>query len=175
VTAPPGGNDGSDADAGSSDDARDQEPEPDALAGDPDTSNASAGDPSAEAGDPDTSTDEQDAEDDDPDTATDEPESETDSPDTATDEPEAETDDPDPGTDEEVDDTEVDFGWVMQLTFVATILLGVPVVAGLSAFVPLPTWESRVGFAVRVGALIWILVALSVYGYARLERSGSAE
>lgn len=61
----------------------------------------------------------------------------------------------------------VDYGWVMQVTFVATILVGAPLVAALSVFLELPTWESRVGFAARVGALVWFLTALVVYGYAR--------
>ncbi|WP_224449438.1 DUF5822 domain-containing protein [Haloprofundus salilacus] len=66
----------------------------------------------------------------------------------------------------------VDFGWVMQVTFVTTILVGAPVVAALSTTVALPTWESRVSFAVRVGAIIWILVALGVYAYARRTEAG---
>ncbi|WP_134669908.1 DUF5822 domain-containing protein [Halorussus marinus] len=63
----------------------------------------------------------------------------------------------------------VDYGWVMQTTFVLTIVVGAPVVA-LLAFatgVALPTWESRVSFAVRVGALVWFVVAVSVFAYAR--------
>jgi len=55
----------------------------------------------------------------------------------------------------------------MQVTFVATILVGAPLVAILSLFFQLPTWESRVGFAARVGALVWFVTALVVYGYAR--------
>ncbi|WP_117595110.1 DUF5822 domain-containing protein [Haloprofundus halophilus] len=66
----------------------------------------------------------------------------------------------------------VDFGWVMQVTFVTTILVGAPVVAALSTTVTLPTWESRVSFAVRVGAIIWVLVALSAYAYARRTDAG---
>ena len=61
----------------------------------------------------------------------------------------------------------VDFGWVMQTTFVLTIAFGAPVVAGLSLFYELPTWASRVSFAVRVGAIVWILTALAAYWYAR--------
>ncbi|WP_224335347.1 DUF5822 domain-containing protein [Haloprofundus halobius] len=66
----------------------------------------------------------------------------------------------------------VDFGWVMQVTFVTTILTGAPVVAALSTTVALPTWESRVSFAVRVGAIIWIFVAVGAYGYARRTDAG---
>nr|WP_254535188.1 DUF5822 domain-containing protein [Halomarina sp. BCD28] len=62
----------------------------------------------------------------------------------------------------------VDFGWVMQTTFVLTIVVGAPVVATLSLFgPPLPTWPARAEFAVRVGAVVWILVALGVFLYAR--------
>jgi uncharacterized membrane protein (DUF485 family) len=61
----------------------------------------------------------------------------------------------------------VDFGWVMQITFVTTILVGAPVVAALSAFVRLPTWGARVGFAVRVGAAVWLVTIVVAYLYAR--------
>ncbi|MGM0592150.1 MAG: DUF5822 domain-containing protein [Halobacteriota archaeon] len=61
----------------------------------------------------------------------------------------------------------IDFGWVMQVTFVTTIVVGAPLVAALSTTVTLPTWESRVSFAIRVGAVIWILTAVAVYLYAR--------
>ena len=66
----------------------------------------------------------------------------------------------------------VDYGWVMQTTFVLTILLGAPVVA-LAAWVvgvSLPTWAARAEFAVRVGALIWFVVAVGVFLYARNRR-----
>ncbi len=68
---------------------------------------------------------------------------------------------------EEVDPEGVDYGWVMQMTFVLTILAGAPVVGVLALTTPLPTWETRAAFAVRVGAVVWILVAVTVYGYAR--------
>lgn len=68
---------------------------------------------------------------------------------------------------EQTDPEGVDYGWVMQVTFVTTILLGSPTVAVLSTRAALPTWNARVGFAIRVGAVIWILTALSVYAYAR--------
>jgi membrane protein YdbS with pleckstrin-like domain len=63
----------------------------------------------------------------------------------------------------------VDYGWVMQTTFVLTILVGAPLVAlvawavGLS----LPTWAARAEFAIRVGALVWFVVAVGVFLYAR--------
>ena len=71
---------------------------------------------------------------------------------------------------EQTDPDGVDFGWVMQVTFVTTILLGSPVVAAASLGAQLPTWTSRAMFAVRVGAVIWILTAVAVYLYARYRR-----
>lgn len=64
----------------------------------------------------------------------------------------------------------VDYGWVMQVTFVATIVVGAPLVAVLSLGVPLETWIERAMFAIRVGAVIWIITALSVFLYARREQ-----
>ena len=61
----------------------------------------------------------------------------------------------------------VDYGWVMQTTFVLSIAVGAPIVALLSIPTPLGSWGEWLSFAVRVGAVVWILVALSVYGYAR--------
>ncbi len=63
----------------------------------------------------------------------------------------------------------VDFGWVMQVTFVVTIAVGAPVVALLSTRVALPDWGARAAFAVRVGAVVWLLTAVAVYAYARSE------
>jgi hypothetical protein len=63
----------------------------------------------------------------------------------------------------------VDFGWVMQVTFVTTILVGAPLVALLSTQVTLPDWAAMASFAVRVGAVVWILTGLSVYLYARRQ------
>lgn len=68
---------------------------------------------------------------------------------------------------ETTDPEGIDYGWVMQATFVLTIAIGAPVVAALSVGTPLDSWDERVSFAVRVGAVVWVLVALSVYGYAR--------
>jgi hypothetical protein len=59
----------------------------------------------------------------------------------------------------------------MQVTFLATILVGVPVVALASLFVTLPDWGARAEFAIRVGALVWFLTGLSVYLYARKYRN----
>ena len=61
----------------------------------------------------------------------------------------------------------VDYGWVMQVTFVTTILLGSPLVAALSLYADLPTWGARAEFAIRVGAVVWLIVALSVFAYAK--------
>lgn len=72
---------------------------------------------------------------------------------------------------ETTDPDGIDYTWVMQTTFVVTIVVGAPVVAALSTNVSLPTWGARASFAVRVGAVIWILTALVVYGYARRTRA----
>lgn len=70
----------------------------------------------------------------------------------------------------------VDYAWVMQTTFVMTILAGVPVVVVLSFLLELPTWGARAEFTVRVGALVWIVTGLSVYVYARRnDVGGTAE
>jgi hypothetical protein len=71
---------------------------------------------------------------------------------------------------EETDPDGVDFGWVMQVTFVTTILVGSPIVAVASIPVTLPTWTARALFAVRIGAVIWFLTAIGVYLYARYRR-----
>jgi len=70
---------------------------------------------------------------------------------------------------ETTDPDGVDFGWVMQMTFVITILVGAPIVAGLSILVELPTWGSRVSFAIRVGAPIWFLTAVGTFLYAKYK------
>ena len=61
----------------------------------------------------------------------------------------------------------VDYTWVMQVTFVTTIVVGAPIVAALATQVALPTWEARAGFAIRVGAVVWLVTAVVVYLYAR--------
>ena len=73
---------------------------------------------------------------------------------------------------ETTDPEGVDYGWVMQITFVLTIAVGAPVVALLSIGTPLDSWNARVSFAIRVGAVVWVLVALAVYGYARRTTEG---
>jgi hypothetical protein len=75
----------------------------------------------------------------------------------------------------ETDPEGVDYGWVMQVTFVATIVLGAPLVAALSLGATLPTWNDRLLFAVRVGAFLWLATAVVVYAYARWYRAPSRE
>ncbi|WP_135852886.1 DUF5822 domain-containing protein [Halorussus salinus] len=73
----------------------------------------------------------------------------------------------------------VDYGWVMQTTFVVTIVVGAPVVALIAWLVgvSLPTWAARAEFAIRVGAVVWFVVAVGVFLYARRmeEDSGTEE
>ncbi|MFC6716651.1 DUF5822 domain-containing protein [Natrialbaceae archaeon GCM10025810] len=57
----------------------------------------------------------------------------------------------------------VDYGWVMQMTFVTTILVGAPIIALLSIGADLPTWGDRAEFAIRLGAPIWIVAALVMF------------
>ena len=66
----------------------------------------------------------------------------------------------------------VDFGWVMQTTFVVTILVGAPTVAALSTTTTLQSWGARASFAIRIGAIIWFLTAVGVYLYARRTNAG---
>ncbi len=72
---------------------------------------------------------------------------------------------------EEYDPEGVDHGWVMQVTFVTTILIGAPVVAIAALFVSLPSWGARAGFAIRVGAGVWVITAISAYLYARSRQA----
>lgn len=75
---------------------------------------------------------------------------------------------------ETTDPEGVDFAWVMQTTFVLTILLGAPIVALASIPVSLPTWDARAGFAIRVGAIVWIVVACGAFLYERRRATGRA-
>lgn len=72
---------------------------------------------------------------------------------------------------ESTDPEGVDYGWVMQMTFVVTVTAGAVLVAALSAFVTLPTWGARASFAIRVGAVIWIVTALAAYYYENNVRA----
>jgi hypothetical protein len=76
-----------------------------------------------------------------------------------------------PELEERTDPEGVDYGWVMQATFVLTIVVGAPVVAALSSLYALPTWEARVSFAVRVGAVVWFLTAVATFLYARRQQA----
>ena len=67
----------------------------------------------------------------------------------------------------------VDFGWVMQVTFVVTILVGAPLVAVLSTTVELSTWGARANFAIRAGAPIWLTTNVAAYLYAKYKRERS--
>jgi len=77
-----------------------------------------------------------------------------------------------PGSVERTDPEGIDYGRVMQLTFVATIVVGAPLVALLSLGTDLPTWPDRATFAVRVGAAVWVVTALVVYAIERRFGSG---
>ncbi|AGB31547.1 hypothetical protein C488_13801 [Natrinema pellirubrum DSM 15624] len=65
----------------------------------------------------------------------------------------------------------VDYGWVMQTTFVATILVGAPIVVALSTTVTLPSWADRAEFAIRVGAPVWLVTSLVVFAYAKRKQT----
>jgi len=70
---------------------------------------------------------------------------------------------------ETTDPEGVDYGWVMQVTFVVTIVVGAPVVAVAAVFTDLSSWGQRASFAIRVGAGVWLLTAIGVYLYARSQ------
>ncbi len=76
---------------------------------------------------------------------------------------------------ERTDPDGIDYGWVMQVTFLLTILLGAPIVALLSIPADLPTWADRAEFAVRVGAIVWLLTGISVFLYARWRLDDEAD
>ncbi len=68
---------------------------------------------------------------------------------------------------EEYNPDGVDYAWVMQMTFILTIVIGAPLVTLLSLGHTLPTWEERVEFVVRVGACIWLLTTVIIFLFAR--------
>ncbi|NHN40984.1 hypothetical protein G9C85_04945 [Halorubellus sp. JP-L1] len=72
-------------------------------------------------------------------------------------------------SDDEASVEGVDTEHVMNLTFVLTLLFGVPTVVVLSLFVPLDGWGEIIGFVVRVGAAIWFLTAVGLYVRERLR------
>ena len=61
----------------------------------------------------------------------------------------------------------IDYGWIMQVTFIVTIVLGAPLLALLSTVFSLPTWSDRLEFAIAFGALLWFCVAIIVYAIER--------
>lgn len=71
---------------------------------------------------------------------------------------------------ETTDPDGVDRTWVMQVTFVVTLAAGVPLVTALSTLAELPTWTDRALFAVRVGAVVWLVTAAIVYAYAWVQQ-----
>ena len=68
---------------------------------------------------------------------------------------------------ERTDPDGIDYGWVMQTTFVVTIIVGAPLVTIGSLLVDLGTWTDRASFAVRVGALVWLVTIVGVYLFER--------
>ena len=72
---------------------------------------------------------------------------------------------------ESTDPDGVDFGWVLQVTFVLSIVVGAPLAVLFALWADLPTWFDRLSFAVRVGALVWLVVSIGVFAYARLFRT----
>ncbi|WP_050049356.1 DUF5822 domain-containing protein [Halanaeroarchaeum sulfurireducens] len=72
---------------------------------------------------------------------------------------------------ESTEPTGVDYGWVLQVTFVLSIVVGAPLVVVFALWADLPTWSDRLAFAVRVGAFVWLVVSIAVFAYARLSRA----
>lgn len=66
---------------------------------------------------------------------------------------------------------DIDYGWIMQVTFVTSIVIGAPLVALLSVPVTLDTWTERVQFVVAIGSMVWFAVAIVVSLYARQNRT----
>lgn len=60
-----------------------------------------------------------------------------------------------------------DYAWVMQVTFVLTIVVGAPVVALLSTGADLPSWGDRLEFTIRVGSVVWLAIGVPTFLYAR--------
>nr|WP_267164146.1 preprotein translocase subunit SecE [Halovenus salina] len=58
----------------------------------------------------------------------------------------------------------------MQVTFITSIVAGAPIVALLSTFVTLETWPERAQFAAGTGAVLWFVIAVSVFFYARRKQ-----
>lgn len=75
---------------------------------------------------------------------------------------------------ETTDPDGIDYGWVMQTTFVLTITVGAPVVAVLSIPAELTTWGQRLNFAIRAGAVVWFCLGIGVYLYAKRRTDRAA-
>ncbi|WP_435333190.1 DUF5822 domain-containing protein [Haloarchaeobius sp. TZWWS8] len=69
------------------------------------------------------------------------------------------------------DPDETDYAWVMQTTFVVTILVGAPIVTLLSLPFDLVTWGARAEFALRVGAVIYFVTAIGALVYEKQYRT----
>lgn len=65
----------------------------------------------------------------------------------------------------------VDYQWVLEMTFIVTVVVGVPIIALTSLLVDLPTWTARVTYATSVAAAVWLLTAVVLFGYAWRVRS----
>lgn len=67
----------------------------------------------------------------------------------------------------------IDYGWVMQTTFIVTIVVGAPLVtiAALLIDPALSSWGDRARFAVSIGALVWFFTAIAVFAYAKRAQS----
>lgn len=65
----------------------------------------------------------------------------------------------------------IDYGWVMQVTFVTSIIVGAPIVAILSIPATLPTWTDRAQFAIAIGSMVWFVVGIVVFLYARQKQA----
>ena len=75
-------------------------------------------------------------------------------------------------------DDSVEFGWVMEVTFVVTVLVGTPLVIFSSLFVELDGWTARLVYATTIAAAVWFVTAIAVYLVARrrlMHRQGRAE
>jgi len=75
----------------------------------------------------------------------------------------------------ETDPEGIDYGWIMQTTFVLSIVVGAPLVALLSLFTTLSTWNERATFVIQVGAAVWLVLLIAVYAYARRYRHGDED
>lgn len=60
----------------------------------------------------------------------------------------------------------VDYEWVLEMTFIVTVVVGVPIIALASLLVDLPTWRARITYATTVAAAVWLLTAVVLFGYA---------